>query len=92
MPNSPSAKKSLRKSLKNAERNQLIKKRLHLALKKAKKAIEGKKMEESQEFLRQAGKLLDMAAQKGVLKKNTVSRKKSRLAVFSNKTFKNQAS
>ena len=58
-------------------------------MKKAIKNFEGllkeNDLEKAQEALVQAYKILDKAAQKNVIKKNTASRKKSRLASKLNK-------
>lgn len=80
MPNSPSAEKALRQSRKRTLRNAKVKHQIKDLLKKAKKTITAKKQGEAQEFLREVQRALDKAAQKGIIKKNTAARKKSRLA------------
>lgn len=80
MPHSPSAEKALRQNKKRALRNAKVKHHIKDLLKKAKKTITAKNKEEAQEFLREVQKALDKAAQKGIMKRNTVARKKSRLA------------
>lgn len=49
-------------------------------LKKTEAVIGEKNLEQAQELYRQAASHLDRAAQKGVIKKGTADRKKSRLA------------
>jgi small subunit ribosomal protein S20 len=79
MPNTKSAKKELRKNKTNKARNDKMVNGVKLLLKKTKKAIESKD-KEAKELLDKALKSLDKAAQKGIIKKNTRDRKKSRIA------------
>ena len=65
----------------NAERNQAIKSRVKTFVKKVLSAVEAKNVDEAKTALQVAYKELDKAVTKGVVKKNTASRKKSRLAV-----------
>ena len=58
----------------------MVKSALKTAIKKFEAAVEAKNAEEANALLVKATKSLDMAASKGVLHKNTVARKKSRLA------------
>lgn len=78
MPNTKSAIKELRKSKKNQEYNKKIKDNLKSAIKKTRKAIEAKSGE-AEKLLHETLKQIDKAAQKGVIKKNSRDRKKSRL-------------
>jgi len=87
MPIKQSAKKALRQAKKKAASNLIVKKTYKEAVKSAKKAIvTGEK--DVTEKLRLAQKTLAKAAKKGVLKKNTVSRKVSRMAKAANKVAK----
>lgn len=87
MPNITSAKKELRKSKKKAIHNSKIDRNLKDLAKKSQKAInEGAK--EAKELVEKTLKALDKAAQKGIIKKNTKDRKKSRLHKAFNKTLK----
>ena len=61
-------------------RNQAIKSRVKTFVKTVLTAVEAKNVNEAKPALQVACKELDKAVTKGVLKKNTVSRKKSRLA------------
>ena len=74
MPNIASAKKNLRKSRAAEIRNRAQRSQLRTALKKAKSA------ESSDEVRRVAAQLLDRAARKGLIHKNTAARHKSALA------------
>jgi len=74
VPNIASAKKNLRKSRAAEIRNRAQRAQLRTALKKAKSA------EASDETRRQATQLLDRAARKGLIHRNTASRQKSSLA------------
>jgi len=78
MPNIKSAKKELRKGIKRADFNRKIKENLKALLKKSRKAVAAKDSK-AKDLVREAMKTLDKAAQKGIIKKNTCNRKKSRL-------------
>ncbi|MEA3463739.1 MAG: 30S ribosomal protein S20 [Patescibacteria group bacterium] len=87
MPITKSAKKELRKSVKRCIRNKKIKDNLKNLIKKSRKAIEHKEAQ-SKNLVEQTIKILDKAAQKGVIKKNIRDRKKSRLQLKFNKAQK----
>jgi small subunit ribosomal protein S20 len=74
VPNIASAKKNLRKSQAAAIRNRAQRSELRTALKKAKSG------EASPEMREAAKRLLDRAARKGLIHKNTAARHKSRLS------------
>lgn len=78
MPNLKSAKKELRKSVKRQLHNTEIKDNVKKLIKVSKKAILAKEAA-AQEMVAKTLKALDKARQKGILKKNTANRKKSRL-------------
>lgn len=80
MPITKSAKKALRQSVKRASRNRMYEKKIKILVKKARTLIEGKKTEEAKKLLPEIYKILDKAAKTSVIKKNTASRKKSRIA------------
>ena len=80
MANTPSAKKAARKIARRTEINRVRKSRMRTFLRKVEEAIAGGSREEAAEALRQAQPEIMRAAQKGVLHKNTASRKVSRLA------------
>jgi len=78
MPNKNSAKKALRQAKKNADRNLVVKRAYKDAIKTANKAIiAGEK--NVYELAKTAQKTLAKAAKNGIIKKNTASRKTSRL-------------
>lgn len=74
MPNIASAKKNMRKSRAAMARNRAQRSTLRTALKKGAAAAKGS------EERAEAVKLLDRAARKGLIHKNTAARHKSRLA------------
>lgn len=78
MPQLKNAKKALRQSEKKAEFNQDIKQNIRFLMKRTRKLSEQKDAK-AEETLRAAIKAIDKAAQKGIFKKNTAARKKSRL-------------
>ena len=81
MAHSKSSKKRIFIGERNANRNQAIKSRVKTFVKKVLSAVEAKNVDEAKTALQVAYKELDKAVTKGVVKKNTASRKKSRLAV-----------
>ena len=88
MAHSKSSKKRVFIGKRNAERNQAIRSRVKTFVKKVLAAVEAKNVDEAKTALQVAYKELDKAVTKGVLKKNTVSRKKSRLALIVNSLAK----
>ena len=80
MPNIKSAKKRVEVIKKKTMRNNSIKSGYKTAIKKAEAAIESKNMEEAKKLTSFATKKIDQACTKGVIVKNTASRKKSNLA------------
>lgn len=80
MPNKDAAVKSLRQSKVRAERNRKVLSDIDAVIRKTRKAIVAKDLAKAKEWMLQAVKRLDKAAQSGLVKKNTAARKKSRLA------------
>jgi len=80
MPIKKSAEKALRQSKKRAERNLKHKATINWLRRQFLKAIHGKNKKEATSLYLKIQKAVDKAVQKGVLKKNTASRKKSRFA------------
>ena len=80
MAHSKSAKKRALIAERNRERNQAVKSRVKTMAKKVIVAIEAKDVDAAKAALSVAYKEFDKAVTKGVLKANTASRKKSRLA------------
>ncbi len=80
MPNTKSAAKAMRQSIRRRARNLATKEKFKAAVKEVKKNITAAEKSKAVESLRQAMSALDKAVKKHVIKKNTASRKKSRLA------------
>jgi len=78
MPQTKQAKKALRKSIKTAAFNKKMRADLDKIMKKTKKSLVNKSTDAA-ELIKLTIKKLDKAAQKKLLKKNKVSRTKSRL-------------
>lgn len=80
MANSKSAKKRVLINERNRVRNQAVKTRVKTMTKKVLATVETADVEAAKAALTVAYKEFDKAVTKGVLKKNTASRKKARLA------------
>ena len=80
MAHSKSSKKRIVIGERNRLRNQAVKSRVKTFIKKVLVAVDANNVDEATTALNVAYKELDKAVTKGILKKNTVSRKKSRLA------------
>lgn len=86
MPIKESAKKALRQAKKHRVLNLARQKAAKDIVKKIKKmAIAGQK-EEAKKLMAQAYQAIDKATKRGVIKKNTAARKKSRLMKLINRT------
>lgn len=79
MPITKSAKKALRQTGRRAKKNIEKKEAYKNAVKRIKKLIADKKIEDALKLVPQAYKALDKAAKTGVIKKNAAARKKSQL-------------
>lgn len=79
MPITKSAKKALRQNKRRAIRNVKKKRKIKDLIKKVKKLISENKVQEAKKLLPEIYKSLDKAAKTKVIKKNTASRKKSRI-------------
>lgn len=80
MPNIKSAKKRVKVIEKKTLRNNMIKSEYKTMIKKFDQAIESKDLEEAKKAFSIATKKIDQACSKGVIVKNTASRKKSALS------------
>ena len=87
MPIIKSAIKRVKISEKQLKRNSAYKSRVKTFIKKFENALNTESKDVVEQHYRQCISVLDKAAQKGILAKNTVARKKSLLA----KKLKNQA-
>ncbi|WP_417520193.1 30S ribosomal protein S20 [Minwuia sp.] len=79
MANIKSAQKRIRQDAKRTERNMARRSRMRTYVKRVETAIETGDQAAANEALKRAQIELDSAAQKGILKRNTASRKVSRL-------------
>ena len=80
MPITKSAKKALRGSLVKKAMNDRNKKNIKESVKKIEKLVKEKKQAEAKKLLPNAYSIIDKATKRGVIKKNTASRKKARLS------------
>jgi small subunit ribosomal protein S20 len=80
MANHPSALKRYRQSEKRQAINTTNRHKLKTQLRKLKTAVAAKKADDAKGLLPQTFRLIDKSVQKGVIKKNTAARYKSRLA------------
>ncbi len=87
MPNTKSAARAHRRSLKRRMRNKSIKTFMKNLEKKLRSAIEAKNEEEARNLLNLYYKHAEKTATKGVWHKNKAARKKSRLTLLFNKMF-----
>lgn len=85
MPNIKSAKKRVKVIETKTLRNKMLKSNLKTIIKKFEVAVNGDDKAKATEALCVAVKRIDQAVAKGILKKNTASRKKSQLALKLNK-------
>jgi len=79
MPITKSAKKALKQSRKKRLFNLHRSKKMRSSVKQIKGLIEDKKKQEAIKILPEVYKAIDKAAKRGLIKKNTANRKKSRL-------------
>ncbi|MBI3769465.1 MAG: 30S ribosomal protein S20 [Deltaproteobacteria bacterium] len=75
----PSAQKRHRQSIKRHARNQAIRSRVRTFVKRVRESIDVRNASEASEQLQSAARAIDKAVTKGVLHRNTASRKISRL-------------
>ena len=80
MPNIKSAIKRVSVIEKKTMQNNMIKSEYKTAVKRFEEAVENKNVEEATKLLSLATKKIDQACTKGIIVKNTASRKKSNLA------------
>ena len=80
MPNIKSSKKAVKVIAKKTDNNHELKMRVHNLIKNCEKAIAANNKEEANSLLKEFQKYTDKAVSKGIIKLNTASREKSRLA------------
>ena len=82
MPITTSAKKALRGSERKRRFNVRKKDLILKTVKQVKKLVSEKKLKEARALMPQVQKILDKSVKTGLLKKNTASRKKSRISAL----------
>ena len=87
----PSALKRVRQAEKSRLRNKAVRTSIKTVTKRLQAAIEGKNREQVQRALIEATRIISKAATKGVIQKNTASRKISRLSKVANTILKAEA-
>ena len=80
MPNIISSIRSVKTDAERRAKNAAVKSQIRTATRKTVEAVEAGQAEAAKEALVQATSVIDKAASKGVIHKNTAARKKSRLA------------
>lgn len=88
MPIKQAGFKALRQMKKRAERNKGVLENIKYLIKKSTQLIEKKDQPRAKEFVARTVKAVDKAVQRGILKLNNGSRKKSRIVSKLNKAFK----
>lgn len=86
MANIKSSIKRIQKTEVRTLRNKMVKSSVKTAVKKFETAVEKGNFDEAKALLVEVSAIIDKAAAKGVIHKNTASRKKSRLTLRLNKT------
>ena len=79
MPNIKSSKKAVKVIAKKTDNNHELKARVKNTIKACEKAIAAKDSEKASLACKEVQKVIDRAASKGLVKKNTADRQKSRL-------------
>ncbi len=77
----PSAQKRHRQSVTRHARNQAIRSRVRTFVKRVRESIDARNVDEASDRLQSATRAIDKAVTKGVLHRNTASRKISRLTL-----------
>lgn len=80
-----SAKKAIRQSLRRKNLNLVYKNKVKILIKEFRALVSEKKLDDAKKMLPKIYQALDKAAKVNVLKKNTASRKKSRLTKLTEK-------
>ena len=69
----------MRQTIRRRARNRIVRMSARTEVKDANQLLAAGKVEEGEKAVRQAVRALDLAAQKGVIKKNNAARRKARL-------------
>jgi len=97
LPAKPAPKKNLsalkraRQAEKNRLRNKAVKTEIRTVSKKVETAVDKKDKKEAQKAFMEASEVISTAASKGIIHKNTASRKISRLARLANTVLRPEA-
>lgn len=86
MANIKSAIKRIKLTEQSTLRNKAAKSAIKTSVKKFEGAVNEGKLEDAQVLLKEATKVIDQAASKGIIHKNNAARKKSDLSLLMNKT------
>lgn len=89
MPITDSAKKSIRKNKKRKARNKKRKNKIKELKKEIEAFLDKKEFDKAKEVLPKFYKAVDKAANKGIIKKNTAARKKSKMSKLIDRTQEN---
>jgi small subunit ribosomal protein S20 len=89
--NTKSAIKRVRQNARRQERNQRFRSAARTHIKKTRQLVAEGKLEEAQKVAHQAISTLDKAAEKGILHRNNVARRKSRLLRHLNQALSQQS-
>lgn len=84
MPNKANAKKALRQAEKRTDRNKVAKAEIHSLRVRFRKLLAAGEAPEATEMAKTISKKLDKLAARGIMKKNTVARLKSRISMRAN--------
>jgi len=79
MANIKSSKKAIKQIAKTTQNNHELKARVKNSIKEVEKAISAKEKETATTLYKEASTIIDRASSKGLIKKNTAARQKSRL-------------
>ena len=79
MANKHAAEKAIRQSARHHDRNRIIRVTARTEVKNANKSVAAGNPADAEKAVKEAIRSLDMAAQKGIIKKNNAARRKSRL-------------
>ncbi len=87
MPNTKTAQKRMKTSLKRAERNKSVKTQVKSSIRRYQSALESNNIEDAKKFLSTAFKNLDKAVSKNIIHKNNAARKKNQLSRMLNDKY-----
>lgn len=90
MPNKKNAEKALRQSQKRQKRNDDIRHSMYDIKRRIKKAADENTTDDLDALIKESQKILDKAAKRHVIRKNSASRKKSSLAKMTNSLNKKE--